>query len=123
MIRWIVGPLLLLGLTGCSGAPRMSDPDSARTVLQTVLEQWQSGGTSTSLLEGSPSVHVADYRWEAGFKLTKYKIAESSATSGFDRRYPVELWLTTPKGKPARETAIYNVATTPSLTVVRDPES
>ena len=115
--------MILFGLAGCGGAPGPGDPASARAALETALEAWKGGGTSQSLLDKSPPVHVADYRWEAGFKLSNYKIAESSATSGFDLRYPVELWLKTPKGKAARERAVYNVATNPSLTVVRDPES
>ena len=119
MNRASLGLLILLGSTGCGGTPGGSDPDSARAA----LDVWKGGGTTLSLLEKPPSMHVGDYRWEAGYKLTNYKITESSAASGFDRRYPVDLWLTTPKGKALREKAVYNVAMSPSLTVVRDPES
>ena len=123
MSRTGIGIFILVGLGGCGGAPGPGDPVSARAALETALEAWKGGGTSQSLLDKSPPMHVADYRWEAGFKLSNYKITESSATSGFDRRYPVELWLKTPKGKASREKAVYNIATSPSLTVVRDPES
>lgn len=114
---------ILLAIAGCGDAPAASDPDAARAALEAALEAWKEGGTPASLLERSPAVHVADYRWEAGYALQGYAIAESAADSGFDRRYPVELRLKTPRGRPSREKAVYNVSTSPSLTVVRDPES
>ena len=115
---------ILIGALGCGGTPGGGDdPESALAALRASLDAWKAGESPDSLLSHSPVVHVADYRWEAGFKLKDYKVAESSATSGFDRRYPVELWLTSKKGKDARERAVYNVATRPSITVVRDPES
>lgn len=124
MLRRLFAVVLLSSLTGCGGgASSSSDPDSARAALETALAAWKGGETPESLLNQSPAMHVADYRWEAGYKLTAYTISESTATSGFDRRYPVELRLTNPKGKATKERAVYNVATSPSLTVVRDPES
>jgi hypothetical protein len=123
MSRAGIAILLLVGLGGCGGAPGRSDPVSARAALENALEAWKGGSASRSLLDQSPPMHVADYRWEAGFRLSSYKITESSSTSGFDRRYPVELWLKSPKGKASREKAVYNISISPSLTVVRDPES
>lgn len=124
-MRWsLVVASAIISATGCGGAPGGGDdPDAARAALGAALDAWKEGKAPESLLELSPAVHVADYRWEAGFKLKDYKVAESSATSGYDRRYPVQLWLTSAKGKDARERAVYNVATRPSVTVVRDPES
>lgn len=121
--RLILAMVMFLGLVGCGGAPGTSDPASARTVLETVLESWKRGEPPQSLRAGNPPLHVADYRWEGKYKLNAYTIAESPTAAGFDQRFAVELRLTTPKGKAAREKAKYVVATAPALTVVRDPES
>jgi len=115
--------VMFLGLSGCGGAPGVSDPASARSVLETVLESWKRGDSPQALRDGNPPLNVADYRWEGKYKLNAYTIAESSTAAGFDQRFSVELRLTTPKGKAAREKAKYLVATDPAVTVVRDPES
>jgi hypothetical protein len=114
---------MFLGLFGCGGAPVASDPASARSVLETVLESWKRGDSPQALRDGTPPLNVADYRWEGKYKLNAYTIAESSAAAGFDQRFSVDLRLTTPKGKASREKAVYHVATSPAIAVVRDPES
>ena len=107
MIRTILFFSLLVTAAGCSGAPSTGDQSTAKDAVRTALEAWKSGGAAAGLASGTPAMTVSDYRWE----------------SGFDVRIPVDLWLTPPKGKPIREKAYYNVVTSPTLTVVRDPES
>lgn len=122
MIRTILFFSLLVMAAGCSGAPSTGDQSTAKDAVKTALEAWKSGGAAAGLASGTPAMTVSDYRWESGFKLTKYAIADDTSKSGFDVRIPVDLWLTPPKGKPIREKAYYNVVTSPTLTVVRDPE-
>ncbi len=119
---WL-GILLGVGLLGCGGETAERDSASARSTLETALEAWKRGDSPTALKAGSPPLNVADYRWESGYKLTSYTIAENPTAAGFDQRFSVELKLTSPKGKASREKAGYLVATAPALAVVRDPES
>ena len=121
--RLSLAMVMLSGLVGCGGEPGTGDPASARATLETVLESWKQGNLPEALKGASPPVNVADYRWEAGYKLAGYAISETTSPAGFDQRFSVELRLTTPRGKTSKERAKYLVATAPSLTVVRDPES
>jgi hypothetical protein len=115
--------LFFIGSTGCAGTSSNNDADNGQSLLQKALDAWKSGNSPSQLASESPPVKVSDYRWETGFKLTKFEIATTPSKSGFDLRFPVDLWLTPPKGKPIREKAFYTVVTSPSITVIRDPES
>ena len=108
---------------GCSGTSSQEASGTAQGLLSKTLETWKSGKAVSELASKSPAVKVSDYRWESGFKLTKFEIAQKPANTGFDVRFPVELWLTPPKGKPIREKAFYTIVTSPTITVFRDPES
>lgn len=123
MGRISLAAMLAVGLGGCGGGPGTSDPASARAVLETVLESWKRGESARAPRDDAPPVNIADYRWESGYKLTEYTIAEAAGRAGFDHRFSVDLRLTTPKGKKTREKAVYLVAVDPAVTVVRDPES
>lgn len=108
---------------GCSHDPAGGDAAEAENALKTALQAWQAGASASSLASGTPAMTISDYRWEAGFGLTNFEIGGTPSNSGFDLRFAVDLWLTPPKGKKFREKAYFTVITSPSLTIVRDPES
>ncbi len=105
---------------GCGGqAP--ADPDQARATLAAALDAWRDGRTIDDVTNGSPSISVADPSWKAGFKLSRYQVADSARAMGFDLKIPVELWLEDPKGKLVQEKVKYTVSVQPSRTVIRSP--
>lgn len=108
---------------GCSGTSSQEASGTAQGLLSKALETWKSGKAASELASESPAAKVSDYRWESGYKLTRFEIAQAPSNAGFDVRFPVDLWLTPPKGKPIREKAFYTIVTSPSITVIRDPES
>jgi hypothetical protein len=113
--------LLLVALaTGCGGQSP-TDPDQARATLTLALDAWRDGRTIDDVTNGSPPIAVADPYWKAGFKLSRYQVAETTRTVGFDLKMPVQLWLQDPKGKAVEEKVKYTVSVQPSRTVIRAP--
>jgi hypothetical protein len=113
--------LLLAALPIGCGGPKQADPDQARATLTTALDAWRDGRTVDEVNNGSPAMTVADPSWKAGFKLSRYELAESNASQGLDLKIPVELWLQDPKGKAVREKVKYTVSVQPARTVLRAP--
>ncbi len=105
---------------GCGG-PKPADPDQARATLAMALDAWRDGRTIDEVTNGSPPIIVADPSWKAGFKLSRYQVAETARPAGFDLKIPVELWLQDPKGKAVQEKVKYTVSIQPSRTVIRSP--
>ena len=85
------------------------------------LDAWRDGRTIDDVTNGSPPITVADPSWKAGFKLSRYQVAETARAAGFDLKIPVELWLEDPKGKAVQEKVKYTVSVQPSRTVIRAP--
>jgi hypothetical protein len=106
--------------SGCGGQTP-ADPDQARATLATALDAWHDGRTIDEVTNGSPPITVADPAWKAGFKLSRYQVAETNRAAGFDLKIPVELWLEDPKGKAVQEKVKYTVSIEPSRTVIRAP--
>ena len=71
--------------------------------------------------KGSPAIVVNDPSWTAGFKLSRYQVADTAGIAGFDLKIPVELWLEDSKGKTVQEKVKYTVSTKPARTVIRSP--
>jgi hypothetical protein len=116
------GLLIAALLVGCTpSAPPMTDSASARAVVEEALAAWKEGATVQSLRERSESIFVADPRWEAGWRLDGYDVVEQ-AVDGFQSRCKVNLSLTDPQGKAARESAEYLVTTSPKRTLTRVSE-
>ncbi len=105
---------------GCGGA-KPADPDEARATLAMALDAWRDGRTIEEVTNGSPPIVVADPSWKAGYKLSRYQVAENARAAGFDLKIPVELWLEDPKGKAVQEKVKYTVSIAPSRTVIRSP--
>jgi hypothetical protein len=129
MMRFIHRPLAWAGLAallfaalplGCGGQKPV-DPDQARATLTMALDAWHDGRTTDEVTNGNPPITVADPSWKAGFKLSRYQVAESTRAAGFDLKMPVELWLEDPKGKAVQEKVKYTVSVQPSRTVIRAP--
>ncbi len=117
---WLAAPLLALLSPGCGGQ-KPADPDQARATLAMALDAWKDGKTIDDVTGGSPPITVADPSWKAGFKLSRYQVAETTRAAGFDLKIPVELWLEDPKGKAVQEKVKYTVSVQPSRTVLRSP--
>jgi hypothetical protein len=105
---------------GC-GRQQPADPDQARATLAMALDAWRDGRTMDDVTNGSPPITVADPAWKAGLKLSRYQVAETARTAGFDLKIPVELWLEDPTGKAVQEKVKYTVSVQPSRTVIRSP--
>jgi hypothetical protein len=108
------------GLAGCGGQTP-ADPNEARATLSKALDAWRDGRTIDDVNNGSLSIVVTDPSWKAGFKLSRYQVADTAAATGFDLKIPVELWLEDPKGKAVQEKVKYTVSTKPARTVIRSP--
>jgi hypothetical protein len=117
---WLAAPLLAILPLGCGGQ-KPADPDQARATLAMALDAWKEGKTIDDVTGGSPPITVADPSWKAGFKLSRYQVAETTKSAGFDLKIPVELWLEDPKGKAVQEKVKYTVSVQPSRTVLRSP--
>jgi hypothetical protein len=112
--------LTLAAAPGC-GRQQPADPDQARATLATALDAWRDGRTIDDVTNGHPPITVADPSWKAGYKLSRYQVAETARAAGFDLKIPVELWLEDPKGKPVQEKVKYTVSIQPARTVIRSP--
>ncbi len=73
---WIVG--LVAVCVGCSNSPRTEDyippADAARTALESYLQSWARGETSSVVPNTKPTVEVADGLRLKGHTLVKYEI-------------------------------------------------
>jgi|SRR5579875_2911277 len=116
----LLAPALAAAPLGCGGA-KPADPDQARATLAMALDAWRDGRTIDDVTNGSPPIVVADPLWKAGYKLSRYQVAEDARGAGFDLKIPVELWLEDPKGKAVQEKVKYTVSIAPSRTVIRSP--
>src|ERR1700675_531611 len=113
--------ILLFLVLGCRGQPPApADPERAREVLRTVLDGWQKGETPESLKQRDPCVVVNDLEWGGGGRLLAYKL-ESDGLLGAELRCQVALSVQK-NGKIVKKKAVYNVGTSPVLTVVREEE-
>jgi hypothetical protein len=127
-MKWIVsvlrscltgGALVLIAGCGLGERAEPADRDQAQKALQTVLDAWKAGEKPENLENLTPPIHVKDADWRGGFLLVGYKADQEGRLVGFDINYPVILELKSPKGKPVKKTAVYSIATRPSLLVAR----
>jgi hypothetical protein len=119
--RRLLAALALIAVTGCAGtsAPVTAEQDKARKTLETAMMAWQKGETIDGMKKASPSILVADPRWERGDKLSKFEVSGEGKPSGAERAFTVTLWVADSKGKDTREQVVYKVGTDPILTVFR----
>jgi hypothetical protein len=114
--------LVLLLAAGCwSSKPRPVDPSQARAALESALDAWKEGKEPTALQHDRSALHVSDHEWSAGWSLVHYEVL-SETPQGSDLRCQVRLTLRDDRGRSRRKLAIYGVATSPALTVLRSDE-
>lgn len=113
--------LVLLAFSGgCgTGSPPPVEADSGREALRNVLEAWKQGETYEAFRKNNASPIVNDPEWRDGFKLADYKIG-TEKESGASLHCDVMLTLKEPKGKTVERKAVYQVNTSPSVTVARE---
>jgi hypothetical protein len=123
--RRIVLALLCALACGCGGQAIPKPADSTRAVeaLRSTLEAWKSGTPATDLASQDPSVHVADDDWQAGYRLTDFKLSEKNPLLGLTLRCPVVLTLQSPDGVAVEKEVLYAVATDPRISIVRQDDS
>jgi hypothetical protein len=117
--------LLLLGLalTAAQGCKRHAaqavDPAKAREALKTALSAWQKGESADALRNQSPSITIAESKWQGGHRLVRYEIADKDQIVGYDLECRVVLVLKDPKGRQTEEKAVFTVSTSPAVVIVR----
>jgi hypothetical protein len=113
------GLLILAGCGEGTPAPAAADENEARKTLDSALTAWLKGETVDAMKKASPSIIVADHKWERSDKLTKFEVEGPGKPLGAARAFQVKLWLTDAKGKKTQDVAEYKVGTDPIYTVAR----
>jgi hypothetical protein len=121
---WVL-PILIV-TAGCSGGVKPSDQpryDSAeaRTALIAALDAWKKG-EAKALPRRKPPIRFVDDDFATGMRLADYEIDEPDAPIALHKDVEVILSLRDAAGKTVRREARYQVATEPTLAVLRsDP--
>ena len=112
--------LVLAAVPGCRRpAAQAVDPAQAREALKIALGAWQKGESADSLRKQSPSITMAESKWQEGHRLVRYEIADKDKVVGYDLECRVLLVLQDPKGKQTEEKAVFTVSTSPAVVIVR----
>jgi hypothetical protein len=108
---------------GCSrGAgpalPVRYDSERARDALVAALDSWKRG-EAEGLARRDPPIRFTDDDIVAGWSLVDYELEEPDAPITLHKDIPVILSLRDRQGRTVRREANYQVATDPSLAVLR----
>lgn len=95
------------------------DPAAAKQSLEKALTAWKSGASPDSLKASEPAIVVGDWAWSDGYKLNSFRVLEERS-QGPNLHCTVELMVTGPKARTAKQKATYTVSTSPLVTVIRD---
>ena len=114
---------LLLAASGCwrATAPEGAsehDSEKARSALIAALDAWKKGD-ARSLVKRTPPIRLADDDLNAGLLLSDYELEEPDAPVLLHKDVSVILSLRDSRGRSIRREARYQVATAPSLSVLR----
>jgi hypothetical protein len=117
-----VWPLVFV-IAGCARAPelpveRRYDPVQAEAALVTALDAWKKG-EAHSLAQRNPPIRFYDDDLVAGLSLSDYEIEEPDREIEMHKDVEVILSLRDARGTVIRREARYQVATRPSLAVLR----
>jgi hypothetical protein len=107
------------GCGASAGTARPPDREAARQALRTALDAWKSGEKYNALASATSPIRVADEDWLAGVKLVDYQIESKEDEIGSRLACSVVLTIQDPKGRPARRQVVYNVATEPTPSIIR----
>lgn len=108
-------------LAGCGGPSAKNlivDQSLAKQSLTTALDAWKAGEKPAALKDRMPSIIVGDPAWDAGAKLTDYKIT-GERDLGASLNIQVELTMER-NGQAIRRNASYIVGTSPVITVMTE---
>ncbi len=115
----LAGATMLFSSCSADARSLPLDSNAARQSLETALGAWKSGQTPESLKAGEPSIIVGDWTWSQGYKLTSFRVLEEKS-QGPNLYCTVELVVSGPKARAAKQKATYTVSTSPQVTVIRD---
>lgn len=111
--------LMFLVVAGCgrrnvepAGA---SDSSKAKQALTQALDAWRSGAKPDSV----NGVIVADEEWAGGTQLLSYELLGDAKTHGNSIRQQATLEVRGPDGQAARKKALYQIATSPVVSISR----
>jgi len=111
--------VLSISLIGCGrrnvAPPGASDPAAAKQALTQALDAWRSGSQPDSV----SGAIVSDEEWAGGTQLLSYQLQGEAKTHGNSVRQQATLEVRGPDGKGLRKTALYQIATTPKVTISR----
>lgn len=121
--RFLFAILALTLTAGCSGGSASDssqpyDGARARATLITALDAWKKGEART-LARGKTPIRFEDDDLVAGWKLSDYEIESPDVPASPHEDIEVILFLRDPRGKATQREARYQVATEPSLAVIR----
>ena len=116
--------LMFLGFmmaTGCepSKVP-LSDSQQARTLAETILDQWKLGVKMDELTKQTPPVYVSEDLWKKEATLTEFKFLDDGEMLGPNVRFKISLKCIGKDGKVTQRSFNYLVTTTPALTFFRE---
>jgi hypothetical protein len=122
-MMWSCAVLVFATAIGCGGGTPKTlpvDATKAREALNTALDAWKQGQTPDSLQKLTPPVNVLDADWVNGAKLTAYTVTSEGVVADNKLSIPVALTLQDSRGAKVEKSVIYIVATSPSLSILRN---
>lgn len=114
--------LCALGTAGCGhSAPQLTiDPALAQASFEQFLQVWKKGGNPRDLQTASPTIIVGEPDWEAGRKLTDFKILkDKQRNDGVNLHLTAQLALNSKTGQTSKHEITYIVGTHPIVTIHR----
>jgi hypothetical protein len=116
VLCFVVSMLSLLGCgRGNVAPPGASDPAAAKQALTQALDAWKTGAKPDSIA----GTIVSDEEWAGGAQLLSYELQGEGKTHGNSIRQKATLEVRGPDGKGLRKTALYQIGTSPKVTISR----
>lgn len=114
--------LLMALVAGCGNRKPPPAPTTAeaREALKATLDAWQQGVPIDSLVNRRPPILVTDFEWDDKKTLLGYEIQGDGDFFGPVVRCQVLLVLEGTPGQPVNRQVVYDVATRPKISVVRE---
>ena len=114
--------LCALGTAGCGqSAPQLTiDPALAQASFEQFLQVWKKGGKPRDLQTASTTIIVGEPDWEAGRKLTGFKILkDKQRNDGANLHMTAQLAIHSKPGRTLKHEVTYIVGTSPIVTIHR----
>lgn len=121
-----IAVVTLLGAVGCGGPGSSSSApveSEVRSLVAEALDAWKAGSAADALARRSPPLRFVDPDLASGMKLVQFTIGEPGKAYEYVCDIPVELTLRDRRGRAVSRRAVYQVATQPGPSVLRnDPD-